>query len=112
MLFLILAALAGAGPGDAVEAAPHTRAPIVWRSHCDRGLARTAAYTAAELRKLGELPPGIMQLAVDKRVAGCGVTVLPRRDETGQHMMIMGSQPTLYRTPARSKPQRRLERDR
>jgi hypothetical protein len=36
-------------------------------------------------RKLGELPPGVLQLAVDKRVGGCSVTVLPTRDARGHH---------------------------
>ena len=40
-------------------------------------------------RKLGELPPGVLQLAVDKRVGGCSVTVLPTRDAQGNHHMIL-----------------------
>jgi hypothetical protein len=36
-------------------------------------------------RKLGELPPGVLQLAVDKRVGGCSVTVLPTRGADGRH---------------------------
>ena len=106
MLSLILAALAGAQTVDPAM----VRSPL--ERNCNASLARTSTILWPGPHRLGDLPPGIMQLAVDKRVAGCGVTVLPRRDETGQHMMIMGPRPDLYQTPTRSKPQRRLQRHR
>ena len=117
MLSLILAGLAGAltGAGETVVVTPPERpGTIVWRKTCNAGLARTATVTSVELRRLGELPPGMLQLAVDKRVEGCSVTVLPRRDETGQHMMLMGPtpRPQLVPTDRRSEPKRRLQRHR
>ena len=111
MLSLILAALAGAltGAGDTVVVTPPERpGTILWRKTCNAGLARTATVSSVELRRLGELPPGMLQLAVDKRVEGCSVTVLPVRDETGQHMMLQSSPGRAHPVPA-SKPQRRLK---
>ena len=111
MFSLFLAALAGITPGPSEAAAVRPDGPA---RNCIVGLARTATVSQVEFRRLGELPPGLLQLAVDKRVAGCSVTVLPTRDETGQHMMLLSPKPRPYLTPTerRSKPQRRLERHR
>ena len=108
MLSLILAAMAGAQTIDPAMIRPQP-APS-----CNAALARTATFTRAEARRLGDLPNGMIQLAVDKRVAGCSVVVLPTRDETGQHMMLMGPTPRPYLTPAdrRSKAKHRLQRHR
>lgn len=57
---------------------------------CDPELARTATISPAEARRLGDLPPGVIQFAVNKRVARCSVTVLPQRDQNGQHLMMRG----------------------
>lgn len=82
-------------------------------TRCNPELARTVAITPAEARKLGELPPGLVQLAVNKRVAGCSVTVLPQRDENGQHLMMRGEPGGLTPThDARSRGQGRPQRKR
>jgi hypothetical protein len=49
---------------------------------------QAVALDRADPRKLGELPPGMVQLAVDKRVGGCSVAVLPVRDAAGNHRMV------------------------
>ena len=106
MLSLILAA-ANALPG---LGQPLVITPV--QAGCNETLALTSAYTPAELKKLGQLPPGRPILAVDKRVAGCSVTVLPQRDAMGQHLMVRTPGPGRHLVPAGSEPERRLERDR
>jgi hypothetical protein len=56
--------------------------------NCERRPVQAAALDRSDPRKLGELPPGLVQLAVDKRVGGCSVAVLPVRDADGNHRMI------------------------
>ena len=79
---------------------------------CNRELARAAATSPAEARKLGRLPPGVLQLAVDKRVAGCSVTVLPTLDANGDHQMILGHGAPAIRSAAPSGAQGRPQRQR
>ena len=63
--------------------------------------------------RLDELPPGYAQLAVDKRVGGCAVEVLPRRTRDGEHVMRPAADPRRVLTPTRrSEPQRGLQRHR
>ena len=82
-------------------------------ARCNPVLAQTALTDPAEVRRLGELPPGFVQLAVNKRVAGCSVTVLPQRDESGQHVMLRGSGPRVTPThDGRSGRQRGPKRER
>ena len=101
MLSLVLAALV---PGAAQPLLIRPAEP-----GCNEPLAFTSAYTPAELKKLGRLPPGRPILAVDKRVAGCSVTVLPERDAAGQHLMVRTPAPGHHLVPANSEPQRRLK---
>lgn len=70
-------------------------------ARCNPALARTVTLTPAEARKLAELPRGVVQLAVYKTVAGCSVTVLPQRDEHGQHLMLQSDRERLLRTHRR-----------
>lgn len=74
MLLVILAA------GVAAAAQP--------AMNCERRPVQAATLDRSDPRKLGELPPGLLQLAVDKRVGGCSVAVLPARDADGNHRMI------------------------
>lgn len=83
MLLVLLAAGAVQTVDPAMVKSPDSE-------RCDPAIARAATLTPAEARKLGRLPPGGLQLAVYKRVGGCGVTVLPTRDANGNHLMLFG----------------------
>ena len=93
MILLLLATVSAAQPAEAPSvrpAPPATRAFSIPREAlCDWRMTRTQAVPRgpAAPRKLGELPPGYMILAVDKHVNGCPVNVLPARDEIGNHRM-------------------------
>ena len=56
------------------------------------------------LRKLDELPPGRLVLAVEQSVGGCPVLVLPAPDETGRVWVPAGEATTLQAKPARTEP--------
>ena len=104
MLLVLLAA----GAAQLVEPAPIRADPAPL---CGRTLSRIRVLSPSEARKLGQLPPGQLQLAVDKRVGGCSVTVLPIRDRNGDHVMTPGPNPEL-RAAGGSAAKRRPERQR
>jgi len=81
---------------------------------CDRVAVRAATLSPSEARKLGELPPGVLQLAVDKRVEGCGVTVLPTKDARGNHIMLFdpNAPAVVRRTDGASREKTRPQRER
>jgi hypothetical protein len=80
---------------------------------CRAAAIHAAAPPPMSARKLGRLPPGVLQLAVDKRVGGCSVTVLPTRDARGQHHMLpRGRDVGLTPAERRSDRERRPERGR
>ena len=96
----MLLALLAAGAVGTLD--PAMVKPPATPAHCDRELARAATLTPAEARKLGQLPPGLLQLAVYKRVAGCAVAVLPVRDANGNHVMMLSEQPPQLRHARRA----------
>ena len=88
MRFLILAALAAAGPSsaappssrDGVQPPPGTRMPIARSALCDRAdVHRADNVGSPEARRLTELPPGDTILAVYReREDGCLDPVIVR----------------------------------
>lgn len=70
-----------------VTASPALPAPVPTEL-CRPDRIHAASPPPVQGRKLGKLPPGVLQLAVDKRVDGCSVIVLPTRDAQGRHHMI------------------------
>ena len=55
-------------------------------------------------RKLDEMPPGRLVLAVDQRVDGCAVLVLPAADEKGRVWLPAGDAAVTQAEPARMEP--------
>ena len=53
-------------------------------------------------RKMTELPPGQVVLAVEKRVGGCAVNVLKRKDLAGNHVMVPAGPAAVRKAPAAS----------
>lgn len=107
----VLLLLLAAGAAQTIDP-EMVRRPVP--DNCKPALARAATLAPPEARKLGRLPPGVLQLAVDKRVGGCSVTVLPARDAQGDHLMVLPNfQPRVFPTDARrSGPQARSQRQR
>ena len=57
-----------------------------------------------QFRKLNEMPPGRLILAVDQRVDGCAVLVLPAADEKGRVWLPAGEATVTQVEPARIEP--------
>lgn len=103
----MLLALFAAGAAQLVEPAPLSAV----NPSCNRTVVHARGVDPAQSRKLGRLPPGQLQLAVNKRVGGCSVTVLPIRDANGHHVMTPGADPEV-RPADRSLSQRGSQRQR
>ena len=83
---------------SAQAAAPPVSAPP--RDLCAPPRYRVIGPGAAPgLRKLTQLPPGTLMLAVDKQVGGCSVNVLKAKDLAGNHVMVPAGPARSQRTP-------------
>ena len=106
MLLIALAAMATAQPSEPILSQP---TPV----RCGAPVTRALDKGSLGARKLGELPPGLAMLAVNKTVRGCPVAVLMERGSDGERRMVPVGAGAWTPTPTgeRLKPQRRLERD-
>ncbi len=106
MLVLMLAATMAA------DAAPPPRAMTRPAVRCAPARTYTAGTVTRMPRKLDELPPGKLMLAVNKTVDGCPVNVLMQKDARGEWVEEAAPGARVSKAPANRSGQRRLERDR
>jgi hypothetical protein len=108
MILFLLATMATAQPASPPAPAAMPAAGDMRDVVCNSRLTRTREVWRRRFdprangpRKLGELPPGYAILAVDRRVDGCPVNVLPARDANGQHRMEWAPSAGVHAAPAR-----------
>ena len=78
-LLAVLAPAASTGEQPVPAPAPAATAPSQSAEICPRDLLREASAAPARARRLGELPPGDLQLTVIRRVGECHEPVIIRQ---------------------------------
>ena len=102
MLALLIAAAVGAEPAETL-----TLPTQLTRPGCPERILRYTNQTEeVQTRRLGDLPPAVLMHTVDKRIDGCSVNVLMRRDALGRKMIVPGGSARFVPAPV-SGPQRR-----
>ena len=100
MLAFVLAAALGAAevtPAQTVTVRPPELLP-----ECPGRIRRyTNSVEDVQARRLGELPPAVLMHTVDKKIDGCSVNVLVRRDASGRKMEIPAGTASARPLPAR-----------
>ena len=97
LALLIAAAAAGAAEPPATLTVPAQPAG----ADCpDRILHYTNQVEDAQVRRLGDLPPAVLMHTVNKRIDGCPVTVLMRRDASGRKMIVPAPSGRVMPAPA------------